>query len=191
MKKYSLIIPSENYYFSKKSYNPILNNYIKKEDFERLLFDIHKMITSHMISKKKEEKAHIPKRILIFGLISIVLTILFILNACLNAQEGIAISVILLSLIVVILFGLSFYVYFSPLKQYITLDQLITTNIRKMIDMVNIKYRGRLIFDYNCIEKNIILNIIDKNFNELEKIVEENNDNEKEGMISFHFRLYL
>jgi hypothetical protein len=180
MKKYTLTIPSENYHFSKKSYNPILNNYINKEDFEQMLFNIHKTITSTMIARKKEENTHIPMKIVLLGLISIILTILFIINACVNS-EGIVISVILLSLIVTILFGLSFYVYFSPLKQFVTLNDLITIDIRKIIDKVNIKYRSRLIFEYNSIDKNIRINIVDKNYNELEKITEVNHDNEKEG----------
>ena len=182
MKKYTIIIPSENYHFSKKLYNPLLNTYIKKEEFEQILYEIHKTITSLMMSKKKEEKKHIPVKIYVFGLISIILTIFFIINACINGDDGIVASIILLCIIVAILLGLTLYVYFSPLKKYVTLNDLITLEIRKIIDKINITYRNKLVFEYNSFEKNIAINIVDKNFNEYSRIEEENNENEKEGL---------
>jgi hypothetical protein len=180
MKKYTLIIPSENYHFSKKLYNPILSNYLKKEEFENIIYEIHKTVSSLMIKKKKKDRKHIPVKIYLIGSISIILTILFIINAGMYGEDGIAVSILLLSLIVLILLGLTFYVYFSPLKKFVTLNDLITVEIRKFMDELNVSYRNRLVFEFNSFEKNISISIIDKNFNHSVKIEEEN---ENEGYL--------
>ena len=154
--------------FEKKNYNPILEDYIPKNEWEIIAEEANIVIGKAYHLRKLEENVKIPgfmniifRIIFYFSLADFVFLIIYTKNA--NFNEIViyfALSFILIACIIIII--LMIYNYIRKLDEEKTIDDFIVEGMKKFINSLNEIYANIVSFKYNHIELEIECTLINK-----------------------------
>ena len=154
--------------FDKKNYNPILKDYIPKNEWEIIAEEANNVIGKAYYLRKLQENIKIPEfmslifRIIFFFSISdFIFLIIYTKNA--NFNEIViyfALSFILIACIIIII--LMIYNYIRKLDEEKTIDDFIIEGMKKFINSLNEIYANIVSFKYNHIELEIECTLINK-----------------------------
>ena len=154
--------------FDKKNYNPILKDYIPKNEWEIIAEEANNVIGKAYYLRKLQENIKIPEfmslifRIIFFFFLSdFIFLIIYTKNA--NFNEIViyfALSFILIACIIIII--LMIYNYIRKLDEEKTIDDFIVEGMKKFINSLNEIYANIVSFKYNHIELEIECTLINK-----------------------------
>ena len=154
--------------FDKKNYNPILKDYIPKNEWEIIAEEANNVIGKAYYLRKSEENVKIPefmslifRIIFFFSLSDFIFLIIYTKNA--NFNEIViyfALSFILIACIIIII--LMIYNYIRKLDEEKTIDDFIVEGMKKFINSLNEIYANIVSFKYNHIELEIECTLINK-----------------------------
>ena len=154
--------------FDKKNYNPILKDYIPKNEWEIIAEEANNVIGKAYYLRKSEENVKIPefmslifRIIFFFSLADFIFLIIYTKNANFNEIViYIALSLILVSCIIIIV--LMIYNYNRGLKDEKTIDEFILEGMKEYIDTLNEIYLNIASFKYNHHKLEIECTLINK-----------------------------
>ncbi len=154
--------------FDKKNYNPILKDYIPKNEWEIIAEEANNVIGKAYYLRKLQENIKIPefmslifRIIFFFSLADFIFLIIYTKNA--NFNEIViyfALSFILIACIIIII--LMIYNYIRKLDEEKTIDDFIVEGMKKFINSLNEIYANIVSFKYNHIELEIECTLINK-----------------------------
>ena len=154
--------------FDKKKYNPILEDYIPKWEWDIIAEEANSVIGKAYHLRKMEENVKIPgfmnlifRIIFYFSLVDFIFLIIYTKNANFNEIViYIALSLILVSCIIIIV--LMIYNYNRGLKDEKTIDEFILEGMKEYIDTLNEIYLNIASFKYNHQKLEIECTLINK-----------------------------
>lgn len=153
-------IYSEDFVFDKNCYDPKrLSQWLSKKEFNIIISELNKIVTKSFIKKNKAERIKVYN--FIYFLLGVI-TLFFILGSfCLfQAQESYdpksesinlayVIGIVLFSLMLILLLGLSCYNFKHITYQMITLENTIHNYIKQYIGFLNLYFQGVLKWVYH------------------------------------------
>jgi hypothetical protein len=169
-----IIIKSSDYIFEKGSYSQdILDGYISKGDFKDILNDINDII-SKVLSNKEYNLNEKTSKCNIYNILMMacfLLTITYVILIYYSTDEKIeiltreflhTISIILMSLVMVIILGISIETTFLKLGKMTKLNDKLKSEINKYLVHINIYFEGRLNFKYIHYDYSLRINLLKK-----------------------------
>ena len=155
--------------FDKKNYNPLLEDYIPKWEWDIIAEEANCVIGNAYHLRKREEFVEIPKYMnLIFRIIFYFSLIDFIFLIIYTNHESFSEIVIYLALILVIIaciiiIVLMIYNYIRKLKEEKSIDEFIEAGMKEYIDTLNEIYTNVVTFKYNHNKLEIEFILLNKN----------------------------
>ena len=154
--------------FEKKNYDPKLEDYIPKWEWDIIAEEANSVIGKAYHLRKMEENVKIPgfmnliyRIIFYFSLVDFIFLIIYTKNANFNEIViYIALSLILVSCIIIIV--LMIYNYNRGLKDEKTIDEFILEGMKEYIDTLNEIYLNIASFKYNHQKLEIECTLINK-----------------------------
>ena len=151
--------------FEKKNYNPILEDYIPKWEWDIIIEEANCIIGNAFHLRKQEEKVEIPRYMnLIFWIIFYFSLIDFIFLIIYTSDENFSEIVLFIALILIIIscgiiIVLMIYNYIRKLKEERTIDEFIIDGMKQYIDVLNEIYAHIASFknDHNFLQIECIL----------------------------------
>jgi len=141
--------------FEKKNYNPFLEDYIPKWEWDIIVEEANCVIGNAYHLRKQEENVKIPKYmdliywiIFYFSLVDFIFLIIYTNNQ--NFSQIVvysAFGLIILSCLIIIC--LMIYNYVRKLKEEKTIDEFIIDGMKEYIDSLNEIYMNIVSFKYN------------------------------------------
>ena len=155
--------------FGKKNYNPILEDYIPKWEWDIIAEEANCIIGHAYHLRKKEENVEIPKYmnlifwiVFYFSLISFFFLIIYTNKE--NFNEIVIYSVLIIVIIVcIVIIVLMIYNYARDLKEEKTIDEFIVSGMNEYIEVLNEIYLNVVSFKYNHNKLEIECTLINKN----------------------------
>jgi hypothetical protein len=159
----------QSYSFDKKSYNEkFLGHILYKGEWDAVISEASKIIGSSWGKKRMKDKVTIPRFLVIFALLSVLLTFIYMIFLYLSTtNEGestafMAISVVSVCSSLFISLALAIYNFYRKLDRFRTLDEIIKEDMERYLNKLNLTYKGKLEFVFIPILNNIECNILRK-----------------------------
>jgi len=155
--------------YDKKSYiSKYLKGIISREDWNKIILDANKIVGFSWTKKKDLEIIELPKFLSVLALISIILTFIYMITLYLaGTSEGdqtilITASIIAITVSCILAVVLYTFNFRRKMKKFLSMEEIMKTEMENFITGVNYKYKGKLEFCYNPSDTKIICKIIDK-----------------------------
>jgi hypothetical protein len=179
-----IIIPSkeQSYQFVKGSFrSKYLEHIIKKEEYDSIIKEASYCLENSWVKKRENDQIKTPKTVTVLIIISVALMMLYMVLIYFSAKVENGATLLILSLICVsvgsvIALGLAVHNFCRKIGKFISLDEIIKTDIDNLFNRVNKKYEGELLFQYECKNRRIIVNILKRN--------DKGDREEKEGLMN-------
>lgn len=151
------------YTFEKGTYHEgLLSDIISKKEYDEIIDNCGKVMGQSWAKKRLNDQIKIPSGIILLSVIAVLLTIAYMVTLYLSAtsEDGTAlfvISIICISLASIIVFGMSIFNFCRKIAKFKSLDQIIKEDLDKEFQIINAKYSGSLLFEYDDAKKQIII----------------------------------
>ena len=155
--------------FEKKNYNPILEDYIPKWEWNIIIEEANCVFGKAYYLRKKEENVEIPKYmnlifwiLFYFSLFAFIFLIIYTKSVNFN-EIAIYLIIILILISCCIIIGLMIYNYIRELKDEKIIDEFIIEGMKEFIDSLNEIYNNICSFKYNHQKLEIEITLLNKN----------------------------
>lgn len=159
----------QSYNFDKKSYCPeFLQGIITKSEWDIIIVEASKIMGQSWGKKKTFDLIKLPKFMVVLAILSVLLTIVYMITLYIAATSDgdttvlLTISIIAISLGTVLAGVLATYNFTRKIGKFQTLDEIMQQDIDEYLVAQNSNYKNKLEFVYYTGPKWIEVNILDK-----------------------------
>ena len=154
--------------FDKQSYPQVLQGKISKQQWEQIAVEATRAIGTGWSMKKNAESIQLPKKMRIASYATIILLIIFFVLQFIHGSTKkdtkylLIISMIAAIVALVLSFVLVIYNFVRTLPEEKSLNYYFEREMKKYLDGLNSRYRGKAIFRFNIDERQIECDLISK-----------------------------
>lgn len=165
--KIKIYAKDQLYTFEKDKYNGnLLSNILSKNEFDKIIENCSKLMGQSWVEKRTKDQVKIPSWIIGFSILSVILTIVYMITLYLSTtvENGTAlfvVSIICISSASLIVFGMSIYNFCRKIGHFESLSSIIKDKLDTELKQANNKYNN-INFSYNEVKKCIVVTVKDK-----------------------------
>ena len=161
----------QNYTFPKETYKEeYIGHIIDVSRYNQIIDHASKVLSQAWMKKRDNDKINLPTFVIVLSVISVVLTIAYMITIYYSTVVEDGFALLILSLIFVIAataiaFGLSIYNFCRKMGEFKTVQKIIEEDLNLLFEEKNAAYNGRLNFRYDSASHYLEIKILYANPN--------------------------
>ena len=160
---------SEKFFtFDKKTYPPILREYIPKKDWEQIALEATRVIGTAWIKKKNHEKVHIPKWMYITSFITMILLVFYFVTLYIFGNSSkdntflLTLSMAAIIVGLILSFCLAIYNFVRQLGPSYSFKHFYMKEFIEYIKELNERYKNKATFVFNSDKMQLECTLLNK-----------------------------